>query len=115
MYAQAGHGRRSGWFTDYTLGAWSGGRLVPVAKAYSGLTDAEIRQLDRWIKQHTLARRGPVRTVPAEQVFEIGFEGVQPSSRHKSGIALRFPRVLRWRHDKPTDQADTVEQLAAMA
>lgn len=111
IYAQAGHGRRASLYTDYTLAAREGGKLVPVAKAYSGLTDAEIRKIDQWIKRHTLARRGPVRTVPAELVFEIGFEGLRPSSRHKSGMAMRFPRILRWRQDKPVSEIDSVESL----
>ncbi len=114
VYAQAGHGRRANLFTDYTLAAWEGERLVPVAKAYSGLTDEELRGMDRWIKSHTLARRGPVRTVPAEQVFEIAFEDLRPSTRHKSGLAMRFPRILRWRKDKPPAEAETVERLRAL-
>jgi DNA ligase-1 len=113
IYAQAGHGRRAGLYTDYTLAAWEGDQLLPVAKAYSGLTDEEMRAVDRWIKQNTLARRGPVRTVPAVQVFEIGFEGLQPSTRHKSGVAMRFPRILRWRKDKLPEQADTLDNLKA--
>jgi DNA ligase-1 len=111
VYAQAGHGRRATLYTDYTLAARDGERLVPVARAYSGLTDAELREVDQWIKAHTLARRGPVRTVPPELVFEIGFEGLRPSSRHKSGIAMRFPRILRWRRDKPATEIDTLAQL----
>jgi DNA ligase-1 len=111
VYAQAGHGRRATLYTDYTLAARDGDKLVPVAKAYSGLTDEEIRKVDHWIKRHTLARRGPVRTVPAEQVFEIGFEGLRPSTRHKSGIAMRFPRILRWRTDKPVSEIDTLDNL----
>jgi DNA ligase 1 len=111
VYAQAGHGRRATLYTDYTLAARDGDQLVPVAKAYSGLTDAEIREVDRWIQRHTLARRGPVRTVPPELVFEIGFEGLRPSSRHKSGLAMRFPRILRWRRDKPAAEVDTVADL----
>ncbi len=111
IYAQAGHGRRATLYTDYTLAARDGEHLVPVAKAYSGLTDAEIRKVDQWIKRNTLARRGPVRTVPPEQVFEIGFEGLRPSSRHKSGIAMRFPRILRWRRDKPVAEIDTLADL----
>lgn len=111
VYAQAGHGRRATLYTDYTLAARDGEALVPVAKAYSGLTGAEIREVDRWIKRHTLARRGPVRTVPPEQVFEIGFEGLRPSTRHKSGIAMRFPRILRWRKDKPVSEIDTLDSL----
>lgn len=111
LYAQAGHGNRSGLYTDYTLGAWHKGQLLPVAKAYSGLTRAELHAVDRWIKQHTLTKRGPIRTVPPELVFEIGFEGIQPSNRHKSGFAMRFPRILRWRRDKPAAEADSIAHL----
>ncbi len=115
IYAQAGHGRRSTLYTDYTFAVWDGDRLVPVAKAYSGLDDKEILALDRWIRAHTLERFGPVRSVPGEQVFELGFEAVNHSSRHKSGIAVRFPRILRWRQDKPAREADTLAQLQALA
>lgn len=115
IYAQPGHGRRASLFTDYTFGLWRGDELVPVAKAYSGLTDAEIRDLDAWIRSNTLERFGPVRTVRPELVFEIAFEGIQPSTRHKSGVAVRFPRILRQRHDKPAEEADTLETLRAMA
>ena len=115
IYAQAGHGRRSTLFTDYTFGLWKDGELVPVAKAYSGLNDEEILQLDRWIRANTLERFGPVRSVRAEYVFELAFEAVNKSTRHKSGIAVRFPRILRWRHDKNIEQADTLETLAALA
>lgn len=111
IYAQAGHGRRASLYTDYTLAAREDNALVPVAKAYSGLTDAEIREVDRWIKQNTVAKRGPVRTVPPQLVFEIGFEGVRPSTRHRSGIALRFPRILRWRKDKTPDEADSLQEI----
>lgn len=114
VYAQAGHGRRASLYTDYTLAARDGDQLVPVAKAYSGLTDEEIREVDRWIKQHTLARRGPVRTVPPRLVFEIGFEGLRLSSRHKSGLAMRFPRILRWRRDKGPGEADTLQDLQSL-
>jgi DNA ligase-1 len=115
IYAQAGHGRRSTLYTDYTFGVWDGERLVPVAKAYSGLDDKEILALDRWIRANTIERFGPVRSVRGEQVFELGFEAVNRSSRHKSGIAVRFPRILRWRHDKPAGEADTLAQLQALA
>ena len=111
LYAQAGHGRRSNLYTDYTLGVWSGDALVPVAKAYSGLTDEELSEMDRWIRRHTTDRFGPVRAVEAGQVFEIAFEGLRPSSRHKSGIALRFPRIQRWRQDKSPEQADHLRAL----
>src|SRR5690606_14867813 len=115
IYAQAGHGRRSTLFTDYTFGLWHEGALVPVAKAYSGLDDKEILKLDRWIRAHTLERFGPVRSVEAVHVFELGFEAVNRSSRHKSGIAVRFPRILRWRHDKPAAEADVLATLQALA
>ena len=115
LYAQSGHGRRSTLYTDYTFGLWDGDVLVPVAKAYSGLDDREILQLDRWIRANTLERFGPVRSVTAHHVFELGFEAVNRSSRHKSGIAVRFPRILRWRHDKPVAEADRLETLKALA
>ncbi|GGZ57912.1 ATP-dependent DNA ligase [Lysobacter xinjiangensis] len=115
IYAQAGHGRRSNLFTDYTFALWDGDALVPVAKAYSGLDDKEILQLDRWIRAHTLERFGPVRSVEAVHVFELGFEAVNKSGRHKSGIAVRFPRILRWRHDKTPRDADRLDTLKALA
>ena len=111
IYAQRGHGRRANLYSDYTFAVWDGDQLVPFAKAYSGLTDAEMRQVDAWIKQNTLERFGPVRSVKPELVFEIGFEGINRSKRHKSGVALRFPRMLRWRTDKPPSQADRLEFL----
>ncbi len=114
IYAQAGSGRRANLFTDYTFALWRDGELVPVAKAYSGLTDPEILALDRWIRRHSVDRFGPVRQVRPEQVFELAFEGVSPSPRHKSGVALRFPRILRWRADKPAAEADRLEQLRAL-
>ena len=115
IYAQSGHGRRSNLHTDYTFGLWDGEALVPVAKAYSGLDDKEILKLDRWIRANTLERFGPVRSVPAVHVFELAFEAVNRSSRHKSGIAVRFPRILRWRDDKPASEADHLETLKALA
>ncbi|MBB3344993.1 cisplatin damage response ATP-dependent DNA ligase [Luteimonas sp. RC10] len=115
IYAQAGHGRRSTLYTDYTFALWDGDTLVPVAKAYSGLDDREILALDKWIRAHTLERFGPVRSVTAHHVFELGFEAVNRSSRHKSGIAVRFPRILRWRRDKPIAEADRLETLRALA
>ena len=114
IYAQKGHGRRADLYTDYTFAVWDGDKLVPFAKAYSGLTDAEINKVDYFIKRNTLEKFGPVRTVKPELVFEIGFEGINKSTRHKSGIALRFPRILRWRHDKPKEEADTIESLRAL-
>ena len=115
LYAQAGHGRRSGLHTDWTFGVWRDGALVPVAKAYSGLDDAGMKALDAWIRAHTIERFGPVRQVQPLQVFELGFEGVNRSARHRSGVAVRFPRVLRWRQDKPAAEADTLEALWALA
>jgi len=100
--------------TDYTFGVWDKGTLVPFAKAYSGLTDDEIRELDAWIRKNTLEKFGPVRHVKHEHVFELGFEGIQPSSRHKSGVAVRFPRILKWRTDKTPEDADTIETLHAL-
>lgn len=111
LYAQAGHGRRSGLHTDYTLAVWKGAELVPVTKAYSGLSDKEFLALDRWIRAHTRERFGPVRAVEPDQVLEIAFEGIQASKRHKSGLALRFPRIARWRQDKSAAEADHLERL----
>ncbi|MGO4552297.1 ATP-dependent DNA ligase [Lysobacter sp. 2RAF19] len=115
LYAQSGHGRRSALYTDYTFGLWDGDALVPVAKAYSGLDDKEILKLDRWIRANTIERFGPVRSVTPLHVFELGFEAVNRSTRHKSGIAVRFPRILRWRNDKPAAEADRLETLRALA
>lgn len=118
LYAQRGHGKRSSFYSDYTFAAWRegarGAELVPVAKAYSGYTDEELARLDRWIREHTVERYGPVRAVEPALVFEIGFEGIQRSTRHKSGIALRFPRVLRIRWDKPAREADRLASLEAL-
>lgn len=112
VYAQKGHGRRTELFTDYTFAVWDEEkRLVPFAKAYSGLTDKEIAQVDHFVKRNTLEKFGPVRTVTPKLVFEIGFEGINASPRHKSGIAVRFPRILRWRQDKTVDEADTLINL----
>ncbi len=114
MYAQPGSGRRAGLYTDYTFGVWDGDRLVPFAKAYSGLSDEEIRRVDAFIRRHTLEKFGPVRTVKPELVFELAFEGIQRSTRHKSGIAVRFPRIARWRADKRAEEADTLEQVRTL-
>jgi DNA ligase-1 len=112
MYAQRGHGRRSSFYSDYTFGLWrDDGELVPVGKAYSGFTDAELVTLDRWIRNHTTARFGPVREVERGLVLEIAFDAAQRSQRHKSGVALRFPRVARLRPDKPAAEADRLETL----
>ncbi len=131
LYAQAGSGRRANLFTDYTFGLWatapsdsvdpepsgqgtSPRQLVTFAKAYSGLDDAEISELDRWIRRHTTERFGPVRAVEPLQVFTLGFEGIQRSGRHRSGVAVRFPRILRWRQDKPAAEADTLSAAEAL-
>ncbi len=128
VYAQPGHGRRANLLTDYTFAVWDRGggeaagvfasvdaqrpaELVPVAKAYSGLSDVEIADLDRWIRQHTVERFGPVRAVEPVQVFELHFEGIARSTRHRSGIAVRFPRMARWRKDKRAEDADTLERV----
>lgn len=114
LYAQAGHGRRANLYTDFTFGIRDGNDIVPFTKAYSGLTDAEFTEITRWVQGHTLERFGPVRKVPATLVFEIGFEGIQASPRHKSGIALRFPRMLRWRRDKGVEDIDTLDSLRVL-
>ena len=114
VYAQRGHGRRASLFTDYTFAVWNGGDLVPFTKAYSGLTDAELREMDAFIRRNTAEKFGPVRTVKPEIVCEIGFEGIQRSKRHKSGVAVRFPRILRIRSDKTPAQADSVAALEAL-
>ena len=112
--AQPGTGRRASLYTDYTFSLWEGESLIPVAKAYSGLTDEEILELDGWIRKHTRERFGPVRTVEVQRVFEIGFEGISRSDRHKSGFALRFPRILRERTDKRVEDADQVATLETL-
>ncbi len=118
IYAQKGHGRRSGVFSDYTFAVWdrsgSDPALVPFAKAYSGLTDQEMREVDARIRRTSNESFGPVRAVRPTMVFEIGFEGIAASRRHRSGVALRFPRILRWRRDKPVDEADTLASLQAL-
>ncbi len=114
IYAQKGAGRRSGLYTDYTFAVWDGDKLVPFTKAYSGLTDKEFAQVDAFVKKNSLEKFGPVRTVKPELVFEIAFEGIAASSRHKSGVALRFPRMLRWRKDKTVQEINTLEDLKSM-
>ena len=122
MYAQRGHGKRSSFYSDFTFGVWRAGsegdELVPVGKAYFGFTDAELAQLDKWVRAHTTNRFGPVREVAhgkdAGLVLEIAFEGLNRSTRHKSGIAMRFPRVARIRWDKPAREADRIEGLEAL-
>lgn len=115
IYAQQGSGRRANLYSDFTFAVWKDEEtLVPFTKAYSGLTDAEFRKITAWVRRNTLEKFGPVRSVKPELVFEIAFEGINASKRHKSGVALRFPRILRWRHDKPTKEANTLQDLQAM-
>jgi DNA ligase 1 len=111
IYAQAGSGKRASINSDMTFGVWDNGVLVPFAKAYSGLTDDELRTLDAWIRRNTIEKFGPVRRVEPVHVFEIGFEAIQASPRHKAGVAVRFPRILRWRTDKKAEDADTLTSL----
>ena len=112
--AQRGSGKRASLYTDYTFGVWDNGSLVTIAKAYSGLTDAEIQQVDAFVRRNMVEKFGPVRTVKPELVFELAFEGLNLSKRHKSGIAVRFPRILRWRTDKPAVEADTLDSVRAL-
>jgi len=114
VYAQPGHGRRAALLTDYTFAVWRGNELVPIAKAYSGLSNDEIAELDKWIRQHTVERFGPVRSVEPVRVFELHFEAIARSTRHKSGLAVRFPRIARWRSDKSPRDADTIERVLAL-
>ena len=114
MYAQRGHGKRSGYYSDFTFGLWSGDTLVPVGKAYFGFTDEELRELDRFVRNNTTERFGPVRAVAPKLVVEVAFEGVNRSARHRSGVALRFPRISRIRWDKPAVEADRLDTLEAM-
>ena len=114
MYAQRGHGKRSSYYSDFTFGVWRGEELVPVGKAYFGFTDAELVELDRWVRNRTTRRYGPVREVEPGLVLEVAFDSVHPSNRHKSGLAMRFPRVHRIRWDKPAAEADRLETLRAM-
>lgn len=114
LYAQRGHGRRASLYSDYTFAVRDGEDWVPVAKAYSGLTDAEIRRVDRWVRRNVRERFGPVRAVPPEHVFELAFDGIQASSRHRAGIALRFPRMVRWRTDKAPEEANTLDDVRAL-
>lgn len=111
MYAQRGHGKRSSFYSDYTFGVWKGNEIVPIGKAYFGFTDEELRQLDKWVRANTVASFGPVREVRKELVFEVAFDSAQESSRHKSGVALRFPRINRIRWDKPAAEAATLEDM----
>lgn len=115
IYAQRGHGKRASLYTDYTFAVWDHDQLVPFAKAYSGLNDAEIRKVDRYVRNHTRERFGPVRSVEPQLVMELAFEGLQRSKRHKSGVAVRFPRIARWRHDKQIKDANTLQDLWTLA
>ena len=118
MYAQRGHGKRSSFYSDYTFGVWHDGALTPVGKAYFGFTDEELKLLDKFVRDNTLERFGPVRSVRADRdfglVFEVAFEGLQRSPRHKSGVAMRFPRINRIRWDKPAREADELATLQHM-
>ena len=111
MYAQRGHGKRSSFYSDYTFGVWKGNEIVPIGKAYFGFTDEELKLLDKWIRANTLQAFGPVREVRKELVFEVAFDSAQESTRHKSGVALRFPRISRIRWDKPASEAGTLEDM----
>ncbi|HWA19875.1 MAG TPA: cisplatin damage response ATP-dependent DNA ligase [Devosia sp.] len=111
MYAQRGHGKRSSFYSDYTFGVWKGNEIVPIGKAYFGFTDEELKQLDRWVRNNTLNSFGPVREVRKELVFEVAFDSAQESTRHKSGVALRFPRINRIRWDKPANEAATLDDM----
>ena len=114
IYAQKGHGRRSNLYTDYTFAVKDGDKLVSFTKAYSGLTDKEFAQVDSFVKRNAIEKFGPVRTVKPELVFEIAFEGIAASNRHKSDVALRFPRIHRWRKDKKADEINTLDDLKKM-
>lgn len=114
IYAQKGTGKRANLFTDYTFAIWKDGELVPFAKAYSGLTDTEIRKVDKFVRENTRETFGPVRSVVPKLVFELAFEAIQKSTRHKSGVAVRFPRILRWRDDKKIEEADSLETIHSL-
>jgi DNA ligase-1 len=115
MYAQRGSGKRSSYYSDYTFGCWNeADELLPVGKAYFGFTDEELRWIDRWVRSHTVQRFGPVREVEKSLVLEVAFDSIHKSSRHKSGLAMRFPRISRIRTDKPAEEADRIETLLGM-
>ncbi|WP_207102663.1 cisplatin damage response ATP-dependent DNA ligase [Paracoccus shandongensis] len=114
LYAQRGHGKRSGFYSDFTFGLWDADQLVPVGKAYFGFTDEELRELDRFVRNNTVERFGPVRSIAPKLVLEVAFEGLNASGRHKSGVAMRFPRISRIRWDKPVSEADHLSTLKAM-
>jgi DNA ligase-1 len=110
-FAMRGHGRRANLYTDYTFGLWKDGELITFAKAYSGLSDKEFNQVDSFVRKNTVQRFGPVRQVKPELVFELAFEGIALSTRHKSGVAVRFPRMIRWRTDKKSNEANSLSDL----
>lgn len=114
LYAQRGHGKRSGYYSDFTFGVWDGDTLVPVGKAYFGFTDAELKDLDRFVRANTTERFGPVRAIAPTKVVEVAFEGLSRSTRHKSGVAMRFPRISRIRDDKPATEADSIDSLRTL-
>ncbi|HUP81537.1 MAG TPA: ATP-dependent DNA ligase, partial [Pirellula sp.] len=114
IYAQQGHGKRASLFTDYTFAVWDNGTLVPFAKAYSGLNDSEIREVDGFVRKNTKEAFGPVRSVTPQLVMELAFEGIQKSNRHKCGVATRFPRIVRWRHDKKPEDANSLADLFSL-
>ena len=114
IYARPGSGKRADLYTDYSFAIWDDNKLVKFANAYSGLNNEQIRELDKWIRKNTLERYGPVRSVKPELVFEISFDNIQISKRHKSGIALRFPRITKWRKDKNIMDADNLENAMRM-
>jgi len=114
MYAQRGHGKRSSFYSDYTFGVWRDSELLPVGKAYFGFTDEELKELDKWVRNHTTGRFGPVREVEKALVFEVAFDSIHPSTRHKCGLAMRFPRINRIRWDKPAGEADRIDTLSAL-
>ena len=114
LYAQRGHGKRSGYYSDFTFGVWQGDTLVPVGKAYFGFTDEELKALDRFVRNNTVETFGPVRAVQPTKVVEVAFEGLNRSPRHKSGVAMRFPRISRIRDDKPAQEADQLQTLLDM-
>ncbi len=111
MYAQRGHGKRSSFYSDYTFGIWNEDKIVPIGKAYSGFTDKELNMLDKFVRSNTINRFGPVREIKKEIVFEIAFDSISESKRHKSGIALRFPRISRIRWDKPIDEIEDLKKI----
>ena len=114
MYAQRGHGKRSSFYSDFTFGAWEGDTLLPIGKAYSGFTDEDLKKLDNWVRRNAIGRFGPVREVKKNLVVEVAFDAVHPSTRHKSGVAMRFPRIHRIRWDKPAEQADTLSSVKSL-